>query len=214
MDYAELSKAFGAFFAIMNPFVNLPIFLALTGDLDVKAQRALALRIGLFSAIMCAVILLAGQQIISFFGISVDQFRIAGGIVLASIAWSMLNGGGITAHHGSDEEKGQMEDLSGLAFYPITFPMIVGPGTIATLIIYTGTSSDGPGLIGVAAVVAVILLMLTTVLYFASFFGQVLTNTLRTITTRLMGMILLAISVEMMLSGLSAELPGLASGSG
>ncbi len=210
MDYAELSKAFGAFFAIMNPFVNLPIFLALTAGFPVAQQRMLAFRITVFSAIMCAVILFAGQQIIGFFGITVDQFRIAGGVVLAHIAWSLLNGHSITSHHGTDEEQDHLQDLSGLAFYPITFPMIVGPGTIATLIIYAGHAKGVVGLMSVGVVVGVILVMLFVVLFFASFFGKVLTDTMRVIMTRLMGMILLAIAVEMIVTGAKAVLPGLA----
>lgn len=212
MDQADLTKAFGAFFAIMNPFVNLPIFLALTAGFSIAEQRTLALKITIFSAIMCAVILVAGQQIIGFFGVTIDQFRIAGGAVLAHIAWSMLNGSSIASHHGTDTEQDHMQDLSSLAFYPITFPMIVGPGTIATLIIYAGHAQNGEGLIAVGGVVAVILAMLFAVLFFASFFGKVLSDTMRVIMTRLMGMILLAISVEMIVAGLSAVLPGLANG--
>lgn len=210
MNTVELTKAFGAFFAIMNPFVNLPIFLALTTGFSVSEQRALAVKITVFSAIMCVVILLAGQQIIGFFGITVDQFRIAGGAVLAHIAWSMLNGAPVASHHGTDKEQDHMKDLSGLAFYPITFPMIVGPGTIATLIIYAGHAKGLTGILGVGAVVAAILAMLFVVLFFASFFGKVLTDTMRVIMTRLMGMILLAIAVEMIVAGLKATLPGLA----
>ena len=210
MDAAELTKAFGAFFAIMNPFVNLPIFLALTAGFTVAQQRMLAVKITCFSAIMCAVILFAGQKIIGFFGITIDQFRIAGGVVLAHIAWSMLNGGNIASHHGTEQEKGQMADLSGLAFYPITFPMIVGPGTIATLIIYAGHAKGLTGLAEVSAIVGVILAMLFGVLFFASFFGKVLSDTMRVIMTRLMGMILLAIAVDMVVTGLKAVLPGLA----
>lgn len=210
MDYSELTKAFGAFFAIMNPFVNLPIFLALTAGFTVAQQRVLAVKITVFSAIMCAIILFAGQKIIGFFGITIDQFRIAGGIVLAHIAWSMLNGQNITSHHGTDDEKDHMEDLTGLAFYPITFPMIVGPGTIATLIIYAGHASGIEGLVSIGGVVAAVLAILFVVLFFASLFGKVLSNTMRVIMTRLMGMILLAISVEMVVEGIKAVLPGLA----
>lgn len=210
MDMTELTKAFGAFFAIMNPFVNLPIFLALTAGFTVSEQRGLAVKIAIFSAIMCGVILLAGHQIIGFFGITVDQFRIAGGVVLAHIAWNMLNGQEIASHHGSGKEQDQMKDLSGLAFYPITFPMIVGPGTIATIIIYAGHAKGMTGMIGIAAVVGAVLAMLFVVLFFASFFGKVLTDTMRVIMTRLMGMILLAIAVEMIVAGAKAVLPGLA----
>lgn len=208
MDFAELTKAFGAFFAIMNPFVNLPVFLALTVGFTVAQQRTLAIKVTVFSAIMCAIILLAGQSIIAFFGITVDQFRIAGGAVLAYIAWSMLNGNSITSHHGSDQEH--LQDLTGLAFYPITFPMIVGPGTIATLIIYAGQASGIGGLIAVGSVVGVILLLLFVVLFFASLFGKVMSDTMRVIMTRLMGMILLAIAVGMVVAGVKAVFPVLA----
>lgn len=166
MDYSELTKAFGAFFAIMNPFVNLPIFLALTAGFTVAQQRVLAVKITVFSAIMCAIILFAGQKIIGFFRITIDQFRIAGGIVLSYIAWSMLNGQTITSHQGTDDEKDHMADLTGLAFYPITFPMIVGPGTIATLIIYAGHATDVEDLLSIGGVVAVVLAILFVVFVF------------------------------------------------
>jgi multiple antibiotic resistance protein len=210
VDSADLVKAFGAFFAIMNPFVNLPIFLALTAGFSVAQQRTLAIKITLFSTLMCAAILLVGQSVLNFFGITVDEFRIAGGVVLAHIAWSMLNGSGISSHHGSDEEQGHLQDLSGLAFYPITFPMIVGPGTIATLIIYGGRFSGAEALLEIGGVVGVILALLFVVLFFASFFGKVLSDTMRVIMTRLMGMVLLAIAVEMIVAGAKAVLPGLA----
>ena len=212
MDAIELTKAFGTFFAIINPFVNLPIFLALTTGFTVPQQRSLAIKVALFSAVMCAVLLLLGNNIIVFFGITVDQFRIAGGIVLAHIAWSMLNGNTITSHHGTETEQSQMASLSALAFYPITFPMIVGPGTIATLIIYAGHAKGAGGLLEVGAVVGVILAMLLAVLFFASFFGKVLSDTMRVIMTRLMGMILLSIAVEMIVAGLAAVFPVLATG--
>lgn len=210
MEYAQLAKAFGAFFAIMNPFVNLPIFLSLTSGFTVPEQRRLAIRMTIYAAIMCAVILVAGRQIIAFFGISIDEFRIAGGLVLASISWSMLNGGPITAHHGTEKERSHMAELKSLAFYPITFPIIVGPGTIATIIIYSGHSENVIQWSEIAAVIAVVLTILLAVLYFAAFFGKVLSDTMRMITSRLMGMILMAIAIDMIVSGLKSVLPGLA----
>lgn len=75
MDPALLIKAFGGFFAIMNPFVALPMFLALTTGADVKSQRRTAVRVALFSLLMVAVIIATGSAVLSFFGISVDDFR-------------------------------------------------------------------------------------------------------------------------------------------
>ncbi len=212
MDYSELTKAFGAFFAIMNPFINQPIFLSLTDGYTLAEQRSLAVKVTIFSAMMCLVILFAGQQIIGFFGITVDQFSVAGGAVLSSIAWSMLHGGGVASHQGSDSEQAQIKDVSGLAFYPLTFPMIVGPGTIATLIIYSGHAQGIAGMLSIVAIVGSIILLLFAVLFFAAQIGRIMSQTLRTITTRLMGMILLAIAVDMIIAGLTKLLPGLAGG--
>ncbi|WP_119306791.1 MarC family protein [Cohaesibacter haloalkalitolerans] len=209
MTSFTIVKMFGVFFAIMNPFVNLPIFLSLTDGFGVAERKLLAIKVVLFSSVMCLVILFGGQAIISFFGISVDDFRIAGGAVLAHIAWSMLNGDDAASHHGSDQENENPKVLSALAFYPLTFPMIVGPGTIATLIIYSGKASGLAGVGTIAAVLAVILVMLLLVFYFASLFSAFITQTMRIIMMRLMGMILLAIAVEMIISGLRTLLPGL-----
>jgi len=101
-----------------------------------------------------------------------------------------------------------MKDLNGLAFYPITFPMIVGPGTIATIIIYTGHVQNNADLLTLGSVIFAVLFMLFIVLYFASYFGKILTATMRVIMTRLMGMILLAIAVEMIVAGSKVLFPG------
>ncbi|WP_316859323.1 MarC family protein [uncultured Cohaesibacter sp.] len=209
----SLLTLFGIFFAIMNPFVNLPVFLTLTDDFSVEQRKNLAIKVVLFSTIMCIVILMAGQRIISFFGIEVDDFRVAGGLVLAHIAWSMLNGNEAASHHGSEQEKGNPSNpssLSTLAFFPLTFPMIVGPGSIATMIIYAGQAKSMTDFALLSAILALILTMLFLVFYFASQFSALLTETMRMIMTRLMGMILLAISVAMVVSGIKVLLPGLA----
>lgn len=207
MDYAYIAKIFGAFFAIMNPFVNLPVFLSLTGENTVQEQRSAALKVFFYSLVMCLVILVAGQQIIQFFGITVDQFRIAGGLVLGHIAWNMVSGEHSSAHHGTSAEQNHINSIDSVAFCPMTFPMIVGPGTIATIIIYTGQSQTLATMMSLATVIAAILIILLITLYFASSFGKLLTGTARMIMTRLMGMILLSISVEMLIAGLIAEFP-------
>ena len=216
MDPAFGIKFFGALFAIMNPLINLPIFLSMTNGYSVADQRRAALMILLYSAIMCAVIAVAGNQILGFFGISVDDFRLAGGIVLGGIALKMLNGEtsashtAALAHPGSAQEKPQLDAAENIAFYPMTFPMIVGPGTITALVVFLGQANSAADKLTYGLVVAAVLLMLGLVLYFAADIGRHLSLTLRTIMSRLMGMILLAIAVEMMAAGAIKLLPGLA----
>jgi multiple antibiotic resistance protein len=210
MDHTFGIKFFGALFAIMNPLVNLPIFLSLTQDLTLAEQRRTALEVTLYSAVMCAVIGLAGQRILGFFDISVDDFRVAGGLVLAIIALNMLNGGGNPAHEGSSAEQSQQKNVDSIAFYPMTFPMVVGPGAIATLVVFLQQVGTPRDFAAYTIVIAAILLLLGATLYFAGSIGAHLSKTLRIIMQRLMGMILLAIAVGMLVDGLKALLPALA----
>ncbi|MGE4481397.1 MarC family protein [Acidocella sp.] len=213
MDISFAAKFLGALFAIMNPFINLPIFLALTADRTVAEQRAAALQVLVYTTVMCAVISLAGREIIGFFGISIDSFRVAGGVVLLGIALSMLNGHQITAHERGAHEKTAEDEADGddnISFYPMTFPMIVGPGTIATLIIYAAQADTVSQYVSFGLVLLVILAALFVVLYFASAIGRLLSVKMRVIMTRLMGMILAAIAVEMIVIGVKVLLPGLA----
>ncbi len=210
MEHELIIESFGAFFAIMNPFMILPLFLALTSEFQVSEQRQLAIKVAIYSTILCAVIFFTGQRVIGFFGITVDEFRIAGGLVLAQIAWSMLNGRSVPSHHGSEAEKDRLAEMDAMAFYPLAFPMTVGPGTIATTIVYTGQAKSVEELATVGAIILLVIAMMFVVLYFASYFGKALSETMRTIMTRIMGMILLAIAVEMTATGLRTVFPGLA----
>lgn len=141
MDGTIFLTAFAALFAIMNPFVALPMFLSLTEGESAARQRRQALRVALYSAVLGTVILLSGTAILTFFGLSVDDFRIAGGVVLLTIGLGMLNGGS-RAHSGTKAEQAQQAAQDDPTFYPMTFPMLVGPGTITTLVVLAGRADD------------------------------------------------------------------------
>ncbi|WP_172330773.1 MarC family protein [Mangrovicoccus sp. HB161399] len=210
MDHISAIKFFGALFAIMNPFVNLPVFLGLTDGFTKSLRRSVALRLGLYSAVMCAATALAGSPILRLFGISVDDFRVAGGLVLLLIALNMLHGEESSTHHGSEDEQDGFARAKELAFYPLTFPIIVGPGTITTLIVFSGQVKTPLDIALYAGVLAAVLALLCTVLLFAGPLGALLGQTARAIMSRLMGMILAAIAVSMIAAGLRSLLPGLA----
>ncbi|MCR8550701.1 MarC family protein [Salipiger sp. P9] len=210
MDTAFLIKFLGAIFAIMNPFVNLPVFLSLTDGMDLAQQRRAALMTVVYSAILCAVVAFGGPAILGFFGISVDDFRVAGGLVLMIIGLGMLNGSAGSAHHGTRAEKAGQDPESDPSFYPLSFPMLVGPGTITTIVVFTGQARAWPEYLAIAAGLAGVLIALGLVMFFAAKIGHYLSHTLRVVMIRLMGMILAAIAVEMIASGLKQLLPGLA----
>lgn len=203
---------FGALFAVMNPFINLPVFLGLTDDLDQTEQRKTAIQIIAYTAVGCAIVAVGGSEILKFFGVSIDAFRVAGGMVLVSIGFNMLNGRNSTAHHRTEREKevGAKVEVESIAFYPMTFPMLIGPGTITTLILAAQRVQKPEDWFVYAGCVGVVLGLMAIVFFFAGNIGRYLSVTARTIMTRLMGMILIAIAVGMVAEGAKALLPGLA----
>ncbi len=209
MDTALLIKAFAALFAIMNPFVALPMFLSLTDGQPPADQRRAGLRTTMYSALLAAIVLVSGNAVLDFFGIGVDDFRIAGGIVLLLIGLGMLNGVGSSAHTGTKDEQEHQAAQDDVSFYPMAFPMIVGPGTITTLVLLPGHGGLRGHLTTGLALLAV-LAMMGAVLYFAPSIGHLLSQKLRVIMTRLMGMILAAIAVQMVVAGLKSVFPALA----
>lgn len=209
MDSALFIKALGGFFAIMNPFVALPIFLSLTEGTEPSRQRHLAIKVAIFSAVLSVAVAASGSALLRFFGISVDDFRVAGGLVVLMIALGMLNGSGNPAHQGTPSERSSQAELEDVSFYPMTFPMVVGPGTITTIIVFMGQATGTPGLLSLGAAVALVLAALAIVLWFAPDIGHLMSQSLHVIMTRLMGMILAAIAVDMIAAGLTAILPGL-----
>lgn len=222
MIHAEIIKAAGAFLAIMNPFLILPLFLKITDGLTPAQQRSMAFKVVLYAELMCAIVIVAGSKIIGFFGVTLSQFQIAGGLILAQMGWAMVAGEPVTSHHGTQHEHKQLAkrqdqlvqdndvdtSITNLAFFPLTFPMLVGPATIATVVIYSG----GTGVLGLAELIGIVtcvLALLFVVLFFASDIGKIMSETMRTITIRLMGTVLLSIAVGMVLTGVSGSFPRL-----
>lgn len=209
MDTEFAIKFFGALFAIMNPVSNLPIFLATTEGAPIATQKTIGLKVALFSLIMGAVFAISGSAVLKLFGITIDGFRTAGGLVLLLIALNMLQGDGHSSHHGTEGEQENYPDAASVAFYPLTFPIIIGPGTIATLIVFAGQANTMPDRIAYGAVFGGLVALLGLTFYFAADIGKFLSQTARAIMSRLMGMILAAIAVEMITTGLKALWPGL-----
>ncbi|MBD8878306.1 MarC family protein [Roseibium polysiphoniae] len=210
MDYAFFLKMFAALFAIMNPIANLPVFLSLTADKTPAGQRAVAITLIVALVVGCCIIALAGNEILAVFGISLDAFRLAGGFLILLIALNLISGEQSKAHHGTEKEQEHHASQENPAIYPLTVPILLGPGTISTLIIFRG-QADGLAqevAYGAAAAASVVLLGVTFLA--APFLEKLLGQTATSVMSRLMGMILAAIAMEMMVSSLKALLPGLA----
>src|SRR5579872_1813860 len=117
-----------ALFPIVNPLGGSPIFLARTDGYPTGARRALAQQVALNSFFVLVGSYFIGSYILEFFGISLPVVQVGGGLIVIAAGWSMLKQGG--ADERSELHRGIPQDLYGQAFYPLTLPLTVGPGSI------------------------------------------------------------------------------------
>ena len=203
----ELGLFFGTvfmgFFAIMNPIANTPVFLGLTAEDNAATRRAVALKGLVLAFLIIAIFCLVGKFIFDLFGITLSAFRIAGGILVFQIGIHMLQGAQSKVHQPGEEGAAgkSNEDQLGVAVSPLAVPILAGPGTIATAMNFVAVRDFSH----LAITIAVFALMcVITYLFFVSgerlvaYIGQ---NGL-SVVTRLMGLILAVIGVQMLVDGI------------
>ncbi len=122
---------FAALFPIVNPLAIAPIFLSLTRDLTDRQRRVLALKVAINGLILLACTLLVGDYLLTFFGVSVPVVQLAGGIVVASLGWRLLQAPDEDTETRTPQTWSAMESK---AMYPLTLPLTVGPGSISVAI--------------------------------------------------------------------------------
>jgi multiple antibiotic resistance protein len=132
--------SFSALLPLINPLGSSLVFLGLVGEVHADVYKSLARKIAINNIIFLAIIELLGSAILNFFGISLPIVQVAGGIVIASIGWSVLNEQDSEASARSKREQAQIDQstdsrhLENQAFYPFTFPITSGPGTLVTML--------------------------------------------------------------------------------
>ncbi|WP_334174194.1 MarC family protein [Pseudoxanthobacter sp.] len=209
MDLTVTIKLFAALFAIMNPFVCLSVFLALTDEQTAADRRRTAVLAIITVSVGSVVCALAGSQILSVFGIGIDNFRLAGGLIVLLIALSMLKGDEHASHAGNEQEQANYRSDTSVAFYPLAVPMMLGPGTITALIVFMQSSMKDGTLLAYALGLGSYLVFFSAFLLAAPVLARWLSPTVLSVTKRLMGIVLAAIGGEMMTTAISNLYPAL-----
>ncbi|MCB2154108.1 MarC family protein [bacterium] len=200
--FLHAATVFMGFFAIMNPIANVPIFLSLTASDDRQTSKAIALRSVALAFAIIALFALTGKLIFHLFGITLPAFRITGGLLVTLIGYHMLQGNQSSVHqlNEGDNQKCREAQLS-VAVSPLAMPILAGPGTIATAMSFTADGGVAETSITIAAFA--VLCVITYLLFvfgerFVSFIGAGALG----VITRLMGLILAVIGVQMIIDGL------------
>ncbi|MXQ07534.1 NAAT family transporter [Alphaproteobacteria bacterium GH1-50] len=201
-EYAPFITAFVTLAVIIDPVGLAPLFVALTQGQDAALRRRIALRAVLTAFGVLTVFGLFGEAVLEFVGISMPAFRIAGGALLFLTALDMLFERRTKRREDQTHSEKEDDDPS---VFPLAIPLIAGPGAIATMILLT---SEAPGDWGwIAAIHGVMAAVLALVLLFflaAPTLERVLGPVGINVTTRLLGMLLAALSVQFILDGLKA----------
>jgi multiple antibiotic resistance protein len=199
-----------ALFPIVNPLGGSPIFLALTKDYSITARRALSRRIAINSFFLLVGSYLVGTHILAFFGISIPVVQVGGALVVISSGWALLK-------RRDDDERNEMHrnvqprDVFQQAFYPLTLPLTVGPGSISVAITLGANVPhiSAFNLIAILAAVAgsaVIALSVFICYGFADRLSRVLGATGMMVLMRLSSFLLVCIGVQILWNGLKALL--------
>lgn len=201
MDTAFLITSFATLFVVIDPVGLTPVFIALTSGTTPKHRRAVAYRACGVAFGILTLFAFFGEAVLGFIGIGMPAFRIAGGILLFLTALDMLFERRTRRREDQASEDDGADDPS---VFPIAIPLIAGPGAIATMILLAGQSGTWLNLAGVLAVMAAVLLLVLGFFLTAGLIERGLGKTGITVVTRLLGMLLAALSVQFVLDGLRA----------
>ncbi len=203
-DLATLITAFTTLFIIIDPPGLAPIYIALTQGMGAAQRRAIAIRACVTAAGLMILFLLLGEAVLSFIGISIPAFRVAGGALLFLTALDMLFQRR-QARRQSQADESQQDHHDDPSVFPLALPLIVGPGAITTIILLA-SRAEGPGdLAAIGGVLMVNLLLVFLTFLAAPIIERALGKTGINVVTRLLGMLLAALAVQFILDGLRAS---------
>lgn len=206
------AKVLVALVVIVNPLSVIPAYITLTRDYtkDQRAGTARTAAIAVGSVLIISTLL--GAHILGFFGISIAAFRVGGGILILMMGLSMLQARQSRAKQ-TPEEAAEAEDKQSIGIVPLGIPLLAGPGAISTAIVYAEQAKSWIDTVFTLACCALVGVAVWAALRTAEPMGRALGRTGLNIATRVMGLLLSALAIGIIASGVRALLPGLASAS-
>jgi len=205
----EYLKSLAALISIVNPVGAIPVFIRLTETQSPAERHHTCLRSAVTTALVLLVALALGEAVLTFFGITIASFRVGGGILIMLIAFSMLHAQTSQTRHTEQEVEDSMERDT-VAVIPLGIPLLAGPGAISTIILNAQRYSSLSHYLILAAEIVIVALIVWLCLRSAPLIASLLSRTGINIVTRIMGLIMTAVGVEFITTGLKQIFPILA----
>ena len=195
--------AFVALFPIVNPIGGLGLFFALTGDDTAAERNSTALRTALYVIAILVAFALGGSFVLEFFGISLPALRIAGGLIVAHTAWTMVTASSrLTA-----AENAEARDKQDIAFSPMAMPMLAGPGAIGVVMALAARPDPAKWIIGIVVAVVAMGALVYVLLRAGGPIARRLGPGGMGAINRILGFLILAIAIELIISGFHGVYP-------
>lgn len=199
-SYAQFALVtFASVLFIVDPIAVVPTYLVITQNQTSDQRRATARRACTAATLILVVFALAGSRIFGLFGITMPAFRIAGGLILWLVAMDMLHGSRSTQEGAAEISEGQAKE--DVAVTPLAMPMLAGPGAISTVMVLSGQARSTGQTVIVYASIAVTLLISWITLRLAEQLVKRMGQTGIRVMTRIMGLLLAAIAVQFVITG-------------
>lgn len=204
----SLINAFITLFVTADPIGNAPLFLGLTVGFSASVRRSIAVKGTFISFLILTLFAITGTAILDAIGITIDAFRIAGGLLLFVTAFEMIYGQ--RQERREETTSTAAEHAANIAVFPLAIPLLAGPGTIsATILLSSQLSTDTGGnswtaTLALIAVIAVLMALTAGVLVAAELLDKYISNTGKLVVTRLLGVLLAALSVQYIADGVLA----------
>ena len=209
-DFPTYFKFFIGLFALVNPVGIIPVFISMTSYQTALARNKTNLTANLSVAIILLTSLYLGDSILQIFGISIDSFRIAGGILVVTIAMSMISGK-LGEDKQNKQEKSETAMRESIGVVPLALPLMAGPGAISSTIVWGTRYHSLMHLIGFSIAIALFAFCCWGVFRIAPWLVRLLGQTGINVITRIMGLLLMALGIEFIVTGLKSIFPGLLS---
>ena len=198
-------SSFITFFVVIDPPGCAPIYASLTSDAPPRDRRVMAIRAIVVAAVILLVFALFGEQMLGALGISLDSFRIAGGIMLFLIALEMVFEKRTERREDRAQEIIEQPEIEDVSIFPMAMPMIAGPGSIAAVMLLTSQNDGINNAMIILGALGSVLLLTLIGLIAAGPLMRILGNKVEAVITRVLGVLLGALAVQFVVDGLNAS---------
>lgn len=199
---------FAALFSVLNPIGTVPIFVGLTQD-DTKKERS---RISLWTAINVFIILIisffVGQYVLSFFGISIEALRIAGGLIIVGSGFSLLSGKFKKTRGINKSVENEIQHRNDIALTPLAMPMLAGPGSISLLIAFYQEHHQTMEIVFSCLAILAVAFVIFIILRSAHYLAKILGGSGIVAISRIVGFIVIAIGIQYIVSAIISIIKG------